>query len=149
MSNNEKDSIDDGYKKIDEASNKKLRLSLHELLFIDDHITLMIDGRDFEQMIPLRPAIPSSLLVTPIDFIDKIGRAFLQILRTGGEVTVNVSEMELYMLREICFTRVEYFGKHVGLSLKKKVLSALYSQQSAQDNLLEKLLRDIDLGENK
>jgi hypothetical protein len=56
--------------------------------------------------------------------------------------------MELYLLREICFSRVEYFGHKVGLSLKKKVLHALHGRKKKDIDLLEQLLKDIDLGEN-
>ena len=146
MSEDRKD--DSHYQKMSEINDKSIELTLHEILFIDDHISLMIDGRDFEHMLPLKPAVPSALLIAPIDFIEKIGKAFVQVLRTGKNVRIKISEMELYMLREICFTRVEYFGKHVGLSLKRKVLHALYATKTTQDDLLEQLLKDKDLGEN-
>ena len=53
------------------------------------------------------------------------------------------------MLREIALAKAEYFGKRVGLSLKRKVYSALYGQRTEQLDFLEQLLKDIDLGENK
>ena len=51
------------------------------------------------------------------------------------------------MLREMCITTIDYFGYSVGLSLKKKVLTALYKDKQRNINLLEQLLKDIDLGE--
>ena len=148
--NNDKDSsgISMGTK-----PNKTIMLSIHELLFIDDAITLMIDGRDMEGMYPMKPPIRLSLVAVPIDLIDKIGNAFLEHMRMNKVATesvpIQISEMELYMLREIALAKAEYFGKRVGLSLKRKVYSALYSQRTQQLDFLEQLLKDIDLGENK
>tara|TARA_R100000995_G_scaffold65067_1_gene34133 strand:+ start:546 stop:980 length:435 start_codon:yes stop_codon:yes gene_type:complete len=140
---------EDKYQKISEKNTKQITLSLPEILFIDDHISLMIDASDFENMMPLRPSVPSSLMIVTIEFIDKIGRAFIEVLEKGtrATTTIPISEMELYMLREICFSRVDYFGYKVGMSLKKKVLSALYANDRKQQNLLEQLLKDIDLGD--
>tara|TARA_R100000234_G_scaffold80295_1_gene50351 strand:+ start:540 stop:986 length:447 start_codon:yes stop_codon:yes gene_type:complete len=127
--------------------NKTIMLGMHELLFIDDHTTMMMDDRDYEHLMPLKPVMPTGVIIVPIDFIDKIGRAFLLAIRTGKDIPVKVSELELYLLRELCFSKAEYFGKRVGLSLKRKVLNALYTQKDEQENLLEQLLKDIDLGE--
>jgi len=129
--------------------NRTIMLSIHELLFIDDHTTMMMDDRDYEHLMPLKPVIPTGVIIVPIDFIDKIGRAFLLGIRTGKETPVKVSELELYLLRELCFSKAEYFGKKVGLSLKRKVLNALYTQREREENLLEQLLKDIDLGEER
>ena len=49
MSDNEKNY------KISEVENRVINLTLYELLFIDDAITLMIDSRDLEHMFPLKP----------------------------------------------------------------------------------------------
>ena len=143
----------EAYQKISDKNTKTLSLTIPELLFIDDNVSLMIDGSDFETMIPLRPAISSAIMLVPIDFIDKIGRALVQILSHGEgtiknrSITISVSEMELYMLREMCITTIDYFGYSVGLSLKKKVLTALYKDKQRNINLLEQLLKDIDLGD--
>ena len=51
------------------------------------------------------------------------------------------------MLREISLAKAEYFGKQVGISLKRKVYSALFTQKNKQHDFLEQLLKDIDLGE--
>ncbi len=140
---------EDKYQRISEKNTKEIKLTLPEILFIDDHVSLMIDASDFETMMPLRPSVPSSLMIVTIEFIDKIGRAFIDVMSKGVNSTtsVTVSEMELYMLREICFSRVDYFGHKVGMSLKKKVLTALYANERKQNNLLEQLLKDIDLGD--
>tara|TARA_R110002020_G_scaffold251597_2_gene465434 strand:- start:632 stop:1063 length:432 start_codon:yes stop_codon:yes gene_type:complete len=137
---------DKDFKRMSEKPDKKLRLTLHELTYIEDNISLMIDGSEFTNMLPLKPLLPSALMAVDINFIDKIGQAFL-IASEEGSVVISVSEMDLYLLRELCLSRVEYFGQKVGLSLKKKVLYTLYSKKNKQDDLLEKLLKDVDLGD--
>jgi len=142
------------YQRMSETEDRRITLTIPELLFIDDNVSLMIDGKEFESMMPLKPAIRSSILLVPIDFIDKIGKALLELTRipmstNKKQITIRVSEMELYLLREICFSRVEYFGYQVGISLKKKVLHALYGRERKDIDLLEKLLKDIDLGDTK
>jgi len=137
---------DKDFKRMSEKSDKKLRLTLHELTYIEDNVSLMIDGAEFTNMLPLKPLLPSALMAVDINFIDKIGQAFL-IASELGSVVVSVSEMDLYLLRELCLSGVEYFGHRVGLSLKKKVLYTLYSKKNKQDDLLEKLLKDVDLGD--
>ena len=138
----------DMFKSMSEITDKKLNLTLHEIVFIDDHITLMIHSKEWEGMIPLKPLLPSSLIVAPIDMVDKIGKAFIEAIEKGNS-SILVSEAELYMLRELALSKADYFGHKVGLSLKKKILYALYSKDKEQQNFLEKLLKDIDLGDNK
>tara|TARA_A100001201_G_scaffold129651_1_gene115122 strand:+ start:547 stop:993 length:447 start_codon:yes stop_codon:yes gene_type:complete len=145
MSDNEKNY------KISEVENRVINLTLYELLFIDDAITLMIDSRDLEHMFPLKPQIRLSLVAVPIDLIDKIGNGILEHMRmnkpASQSIPIKISEMELYMLREISLAKAEYFGKQVGISLKRKVYSALFTQKNKQHDFLEQLLKDIDLGE--
>tara|TARA_R100000458_G_scaffold39051_1_gene36558 strand:- start:411 stop:893 length:483 start_codon:yes stop_codon:yes gene_type:complete len=144
------------YKKMDDSEDRYLSLTIPEILFIDDNISLMIDGVEFENMMPLRPSIPSSVMIVSIDFIDKIGRAFIEASYKASKnginatATISVSEMDLYILRELCISRIDYYGHRVGLSLKNKVLKALYVKnlrRRKQENLLEQLLKDIDLGD--
>tara|TARA_R100001443_G_scaffold103210_1_gene111519 strand:- start:243 stop:674 length:432 start_codon:yes stop_codon:yes gene_type:complete len=143
MSQNDKD------KELHRMSDKEVRqitLNIHELAFIDDYITLMIDGTDFENMMPIRPLYQVALIGVDINFLDKIGRALVKAMR-DGVATLDVSEMDLYLLRELCTSKADYFGHNVGLSLKRKILKALYTTSSTQLDLLEQLLKDIDLGE--
>ena len=143
MSQNDKD------KELHRMSDKELKqitLNIHELAFIDDYITLMIDGTDFENMMPIRPLYQVALVAVDINFLDKIGRALVKAMR-DGVATLDVSEMDLYLLRELCTSKADYFGHNVGLSLKRKILKALYTTSSTQLDLLEQLLKDIDLGE--
>lgn len=149
------ESKDIPYQKMNEKQDKQLTLTMPEILFIDDNITLMIDARDVESMMPLKPSMPSSIIIVTIDFIDRIGKAFLDVSsksergNTKATSTINVSELDLYMLREMCFSRIDYFGHRVGLSLKKKVLYSLYGNTIKQEDILENLLKDVDLGDTK
>ena len=117
---------------------KQITLSIHELVFIDDYITLMIDGRDFENMMPIRPLYSVALITVDINFLDKIGRALLKAMHDGS-ATINVSEMDLYLLRELCTSKADHFGYKVGLSLKRKVLKALYTNTNKQLDFLDQL----------
>ena len=146
----------ENYQRIDDTETTTLSLTLAEVLYIDDNISLMLDGRDFEHMMPLRPVAKSAIVYVPIDFIDKIGRAFVELMKQKTleplrerTVNISVSEMELYMLREIAISRVNFNGFRVGLTLKKKVLFALYQKRQTTIDIIEELLKDIDLGENK
>ena len=143
MSQNDKD------KELHRMSDKEVKqitLNIHELAFIDDYITLMIDGTDFENMMPIRPLYQVALVAVDINFLDKIGRALVKAMR-DGVATLDVSEMDLYLLRELCTSKADYFGHNVGLSLKRKILKALYTTSSTQLDFLDQLLKDIDLGE--
>ncbi len=146
----------ENFQRIDDAEVTTLSLTLAEVLYIDDNISLMLDGRDFENMMPLRPVVPSAIVLAPIDFVDKIGRAFVELMKQQTDeplrkrvVKIAVSEMELYMIRELCISRVNFNGYKVGLTLKKKVLFALYQKRQTTIDLIEELLKDIDLGENQ
>ena len=146
----------ENYQRIEDTEITTLSLSLPEILYIDDNISLMLDGRDFENMMPLRPVVPSALVLVPIDFIDKIGNAFVKIMtqktnaRLGKRtIDIRVSEMELYMLRELCISRLTFNEHRVGLTLKKKVLFALYQNKQKTIDIIEQLLEDIDLGDTK
>jgi hypothetical protein len=146
----------ENFQRIDDTETNTLSLTLAEVLYIDDNISLMLDGRDFEHMMPLRPVAKSAIVYVPIDFIDKIGRAFVELMKQKTleplrerTVNISVSEMELYTLRELCISRVNFNGFRVGLTLKKKVLFALYQKRQTTIDIIEELLKDIDLGENK
>ena len=67
---------DKDFKRMSEKPDKKLRLTLHELTYIEDNVSLMIDGAEFTNMLPLKPLLPSALMAVDINFIDKIGQAF-------------------------------------------------------------------------
>ena len=90
----------ENFQRIDDTEITTLSLTLAEVLYIDDNISLMLDGRDFENMMPLRPIVPSAIVLVPIDFVDKMGRAFVQLMKQKTDKplrdrTVNVSVSEM------------------------------------------------------
>ena len=96
----------ENFQRIDDTEIATLSLTLAEVLYIDDNISLMLDGRDFENMMPLRPIVPSAIVLVPIDFVDKMGRAFVKLMKQKTNkplrdrtVNVPVSEMELMDLK--------------------------------------------------
>ena len=142
----EEDNMDRKGKYISDSPTKKIKLTLAELLYIDDTITMAVNGSEFEGMMPIRVPMPSNCTIVTIDFIDKIGKALLKAMK-GGSVRMAISEADLYLLREIALSDVVHYGNRVGISLKGKVLNALYSKEINDLTTLEDMLRDIDLGE--
>jgi len=53
----------ENFQRIDDTEITTLSLTLAEVLYIDDNISLMLDGRDFENMMPLRPIVPSAIVL--------------------------------------------------------------------------------------
>ena len=63
---------------ISDARNLEVPLSLQELLFIDDHITLLVSDHDFEHVVPLKARLPASCVGVDIGVIQLIGKALLE-----------------------------------------------------------------------
>ena len=140
---------------ISDARNLEVPLSLQELLFIDDHITLLVSDHDFEHVVPLKARLAASCVGVDIGFIQLIGKALLEAFSDlGRDVTVEFSSSDLLTVREIALTPIQYGNSNVGVSLKRKVYKALFAmelkgleEEKNLDSLLEGL--DIDLGEGK
>ena len=143
MDNNE----DRRTKFLSDKNDKKIKLTLAELLFIDDTTTMAVSGADFEGMMPMRVPQASRCTIVTLDFIEKMGVAILKAIRTGM-TTIEVSDADLYLLREMATSDIVHYGQRVGISLKHKVLNALYSKEITELTTLEEILKDIDLGED-
>jgi len=117
---------------ISEEPEYKLRLSVKEVLFIDDSLSLLVNAADQSRTVALRTMMPSNTIGSPIDLIQKSGLAVLEITARSfpksGRVTVEVSDMELLILREIAKSHILLGDDVVGLSLKTKVYEALYGE---------------------
>ena len=131
---------------LSDKPTKKINLSLAELLFIDDNSTMAINGAEFEGMIPVRLPQATPCTIVTIEFIDKMGKALLKAMKTGASV-VPVSDADLYLLREMAISDIVHYGNRVGITLKQKILNALYSKEITDLTTLEEILKDIDLGE--
>ena len=132
---------------IAETPDYELRLTVKEVLFIDDSLSLLVAKEDQLHSIPLRGTMPSDTIGAPIDFIQKIGMAVLEI--TGrkfpkrGLVSIFVSDMELMLLREITKSNIVLGDDIVGLSLKTKVYEQLYGEEYRMEKAMEYLHQDL------
>ena len=135
---------------ITDARNIPVELDIKELLFIDDHCTLLVSDHDFEHMTTLTPRLPAMGIPVDIGFIQTIGTALLKgFTNPGRDVTVLFSQADLMNIREIAVTPVSYGSTNVGLSLKRKVYAALFGadveMKESFDSLLEGI--DVDIGD--
>jgi len=132
---------------LSDKDNKKIKLTLAELLFIDDTTTMAVSGAEFEGMMPMRVPQATHCTIVTLDFIEKMGKALLKSIKVGI-VTVPVSDADLYLLREMATSDIVHYGQRVGISLKQKVLNALYSKEVTDLTTLEEILKDVDLGDD-
>jgi len=133
---------------ISEEPSYTLRLTVKEILFIDDSLSLLVSTADQSRTVALRSTMPSNTIGSPIDFIQKIGVAILEIT-TGdfpkkGLVSVLVSNLELLILREIAKSHILFGEDVVGLSLKTKVYDALYGDFYKEEKALKFLHTELE-----
>ena len=140
----------DRFHHITDKRNIPVSLEIKELLFIDDHVTLLISEHDYEHMPTLTPRLPSMVIPMDIGFIETIGTGLLQaFLNPGKDVEVLFSQADLMGIREIAVTPVSYGNTNVGLSLKRKLYTALYGADMQMKESIDTLLDgiDVDFGE--
>ena len=87
-----------------------LFLTKNEALFIDDNLSLMLE-KDPESGpgYSVRPLAQTAGLPAPVDLLEKIGKAILfttDLENEGEPAPVPVTEIDLYMLREISHSSV-------------------------------------------
>jgi len=118
-----------------------------ELLYIDDNLTMMLErGGMADNFVTVRPVQATAGLPSPVELLDKIGMAILQITDEDlslSELTVHLTATDLYMLREIARSTLKINGVYVGLELKKKIYSVLYEVEYSRDKTVEKLLSEV------
>ena len=140
----------DRFHHITDKRNIPVSLEIKELLFIDDNVTLLISEHDYEHMTTLTPRLPSMVIPMDIGFIETIGTGLLQaFLNPGKDVDVLFSQADLMGIREIAVTPVSYGNTNVGLSLKRKLYTALYGADMQMKESIDTLLDgiDVDFGE--
>lgn len=152
--NNE--SFEEDFQEIPEDVEYELHLTAEEVLFIDDSLSLLVNRDEQLSMMPLRGQIPKSVMGAPIDLVSKMGMAVLQVTEpsfTGKDlVTVEVSAMELLILRELASSSIIMGAspqehKFVGLSLKRKIYNQLFGEQYKEIKALDLMhnqLRESD-----
>ena len=150
MTTNNDESFDCGHEECEEEELKIIRLTRDEVLFIDDRLTMMIekDGRA-ENFTTVVPITATAGLPAPVDLLDKIGMAVLQVTdedyESGTEQPIPVTPTDLYMLREIAKSSLKLNGKFVGLSLKRKIYKLLFEEEYKTERTFKRLLADVNL----
>ena len=145
----------DEYEKqeIDNTSSKVLFLTRNEALYIDDSLSLMIErGGDGDLRIgTMRLQMLSAPMGAPIDLIDKITLAVLYTTddaNKGKEARINVSDEDLYIIREIAQSYIKVGSEMVGFNLKKKIYNLLHQDYTSDDEW-ETLLAPFDSVEQR
>ena len=130
---------------VSSARNIPVAFSQEELLFVDDHVTLMIPPQEFPLLMSLKRRMPTSCVAVDLSFILVIGRALLQSLSNKGKtITVLLSYSDLLHVREIAFSQRTNANSSVGISLKQKIYEGLLTNKF-QEEFLSSLLEGIDL----
>ena len=135
---------------IDEAQFKFLELSPVELLSIDDGLSLLVNKNEYDGAITLRPVFPSAGIGCSIDLITKVGQAILKMsqnLEAPENQTLELTDVDLYILRELVISQVVKVDKTVALGLRLKLYNLLYNdliKAEALDKSVEHLLKVSD-----
>lgn len=133
---------------MEEHETKIIMLTKVEAFYLDDVFTLLtVPDREIGMPIGLRPTGQSALLAVPPDLIDRIGMVILLTTAEDGidEAPLEVDDNDLYMIREVANTSLIISGEHVGLSLKKKVYSALLGGSFEDSLRFAKLMQDMEV----
>ena len=128
----------------DTGVSKTISLSRNEALYLDDSLTMMLDVSDGAQpFITMRPVIASMCIPAPVDLIEKIAGAVLFTLdveNAGLEADIELSESDLFCLREVAQSYVKVGDEMVGFNLKRKIYSVLYGTEYLLGRQLEDVL---------
>ena len=141
---------------LDEEEVQTLMLTRDEILYIDDNLTMMIEKENSRggdnQFSTVRPEIANAGLPAPVELLEKIGLAVLQVTDEDdvweGTISVPVTPTDLYMLRELARSTIKINGRFVGLELKKKLYKLLYADEFKVEKNVEKLLADVNISED-
>ena len=141
---------------LDEEEVQTLMLTRDEILYIDDNLTMMIEKENSRggdnQFSTVRPVIANAGLPAPVELLEKIGLAVLQVTDEDdvweGNISVPVTPTDLYMLRELARSTIKINGRFVGLELKKKLYKLLYADEFKVEKNVEKLLADVNMPED-
>ena len=141
---------------LDEEEVQTLMLTRDEILYIDDNLTMMIEKENSRggdnQFSTVRPVIANAGLPAPVELLEKIGLAVLQVTDEDdvweGTISVPVTPTDLYMLRELARSTIKINGRFVWLELKKKLYKLLYADEFKVEKNVEKLLADVNMPED-
>ena len=123
---------------------KTISLTRNEALYLDDSLTMMLDMSEGAQpFITMRPVMASMCIPAPVDLIEKIAVAVLFTLdreNIGQDAQVELSESDLFCLREVAQSYVKVGDEMVGFNLKRKIYSVLYGTEYTIGRQLEDVL---------
>jgi len=131
---------------VDEACIKELTLSPVELLCIDDGLSLLVNKNEYDGAVTLRPVYPSAGIGCSIDLISKVGEAIIKMAETlenPTDETIQVTDVDIYILRELVISQVVKMDRSIALGLRLKLYNLLYSDNVEAESInksLDKLL---------
>ena len=104
-----------------------MNLTKNELCFIDDCLTMFreADQDDERPKIIYRTLVPSAGTAAPLEFMTKIGSALVELhekqssgTTVGLVASLEFTEDELWLIREIAHSNARYNDELVGYNLK-------------------------------
>ena len=137
---------------IDSHHTKTLSLTRNETLYIDDSLSLMIERGESERHVgTMRLQMLSAPMGGTLDLIEKITYAVLYTTddtNKGKEAKVEVTEEDIYTLREIAQSYIKVGNEMVGFNLKRKLYMLLHKEYTS-DAEWETLLASFDSREGR
>lgn len=131
------------FRVVDTRNQYSLSLTVKELVYVDDSISLLVNREDQVQSIPLRMSMPANTIGAPMELIQKVGMAMLGVFDAGGPVVLTVTELELMILRELAHSSIRAEEHLIGLGLKRKVYEALWGDKLRENEVREKVHKDL------
>ena len=133
------------FRSMGSSESYRLSLTVKELVYVDDSISLLVNREDQYQSTPLKSSMPTNTIGAPMDFIRKIGIGVLSVFESNmrDEVELEVTELELMILRELAHSGVSNGDILIGLGLKRKVYKALWGDTIKQNALSAKIRNDL------
>jgi hypothetical protein len=126
-----------------------LLLTKNEALFIDDNLSLMIEEEiGSGATSTVRPLLHTAQVPAPMELLEKIGKAILfttDLENHEEPASVPVAEIELYMLREIAHSSAYVGEESVGINLKRKIFSLLYSTEYERDKVVKRMVAQLEI----
>ena len=112
---------------IDSHHTKTLSLTRNETLYIDDSLSLMIERGESERHVgTMRLQMLSAPMGGTLDLIEKITYAVLYTTddtNKGKEAKVEVTEEDIYTLREIAQSYIKVGSEMVGFNWRKRSMA--------------------------
>ena len=137
---------------IDSQHTKTLILTRNEALYIDDSLSLMIERGEGERHVgTMRLQMLSAPMGGTLDLIEKITYAVLYTTddaNRGKEAKVEVTEEDIYTLREIAQSYIKVGNEMVGFNLKRRLYTLLHKEYTS-DAEWESLLASFDSREGR